>query len=498
MFMRRLVQLFFIFSSVSFGFTPTSSINGSKIYTGKRNHQHAECKELDQKKLFNMIRRGVVVIDVTAHVILNKLVNEKMWHGTGFIVDLERGLIITNAHVAGEMSVCTYRVKFGNGKTAAAKLEYVDPCYDFAILSVDGKSMPKYSIALECSESPVILNSVVYSMGNSNLGAFSTYNGFVFDTESILRLQLLAEQSFQFSGLTTNGASGSPVFNASGEVIGVLYGGKLVSGAALPISYITPVIKAIREGRKFTRYFLGLVLDYTTWQDSLEAGAIPEEVVRELENDSADTLSNKALYVRKVLSAYGAERSSARSGDIVWSVNGVFIGANLKKIDEILHQNAGKNVLLTVYRDGIKKEYEVPAYELLTNMKLLSFAGVTFFEETDEIRIQLGKRSNGVYFVDSEMGSPFYPITSPTNGRNGSGAYQLISIEGDAISSLDDLRRIIPSILKKDILTVRFKLLGADPQESSVIVRYAPKFAEATMYTFDESEKRWFSEQISK
>jgi S1-C subfamily serine protease len=111
--------------------------------------------EIDQKQLFDMIRKGVVAIKVTAHVILDKYVNEKLWFGTGFIVDIEKGLIVTNAHVAGEMSVCTYEVKFGNGKSAEARLEYIDPCYDFAILSVNKEDIPAYCAALQFSQTPL-------------------------------------------------------------------------------------------------------------------------------------------------------------------------------------------------------------------------------------------------------------------------------------------------------------------------------------------------------
>ncbi|MDR1034835.1 MAG: serine protease, partial [Holosporales bacterium] len=282
--MKFWLLLYFLLSTAVAGATSVISFYTSSSPEAKIDSDDKKSNELDQKKLFNMIRKGVVAIDVIAHVIVNKQVNDKMWHGTGFIVDLEHGLIVTNAHIAGELAVCTYRIKFGNGQMAEAKLEYTDPCYDFAILSVNPSEIPLYCIALKCSEDPVSLNLMVYSMGNSSRNEFSTYTGYVFDTESILWLKSLPEQSFQFSGLTVGGASGSPVFSSGGDVVGVLYGGKLVSGAALPISYVTPVVEAVKNGRKFTRYFCGCVLDYTSIQDAVNSGAIPEEAAKELEN----------------------------------------------------------------------------------------------------------------------------------------------------------------------------------------------------------------------
>jgi S1-C subfamily serine protease len=484
-------------STAIYGFTPTTSIKtDSPCGVVECRDGDERSNELDQKKLFNMIRRGVVAVDVIAHVIVNKLVNEKMWHGTGFLVDIEHGLIVTNAHIVGELSVCSYRVKFGNGHVAEARCEYIDPCYDFAILSVNPKDIPDYCIPLECSETPVSLNLMVYSMGNSSHNEFSTYAGYVFDTESILWLKPLPEQSFQFSGLTSGGASGSPVFNRDGKVIGVLYGGKLISGAALPISYVVPVVNAIRNGRKFTRYFCGCILDYTSIQDAVSSGAIPEEAAKELEKKSL-SINNKILYINKKLTAFGANENETIAGDIVWAVNGTIIGASLKKIDEIINDNPGENLAITVYRNGVKKEYKLSVHELKTDVKkLLSFAGVTFFEATNEIKISIGKGAGGVYFADSEMGSPFSEITSPSSGKYSGGIYQLVSINGNKISCLEDLCGIILDLRTKEVFTVHFIRLGFDSQESSIIVKHTPDFAESTLYTFDQSNKKWTAKHI--
>jgi S1-C subfamily serine protease len=450
-----------------------------------------------QKELFNLARRGVVAIDVTAHVIVNQLINEKLWHGTGFIVDVGKGLVVTNAHIAGDIAVCTYRVKFGNGKTAEARIEYIDAAYDFAILSVEPKDIPDYCIALKCSETPININSSIFAMGNSGCNEFSTYPGCVFDTESILWLKPLAEQSFQFSGLTVGGASGSPVFNNSGEVVGVLYGGKIVSGAALPISYIVPVIKAIKNGQKFSRYFSGLILNYTSLQDAVDAEAIPIDAVAEYEKEFPKA-NNKIVFINDKLTAFGGDKSPAMAGDIIWAVNGVLIGADLKKIDEIIHENPGKNLMFTVFRDGVKKEYEVPVHELSPGVKkrILVFAGVTFFETTDDLKISSGKGETRVCVIDSEPGSPFAAMTSPSDGRYSGGVFIIVSIDGKEILSLDDLWAVIPSLLKKKVFTVHFNKLGCDPQKCSVIMRYNPEFANATFYKFDQEDKKWSATPI--
>ncbi|GHT88506.1 hypothetical protein FACS1894113_1080 [Alphaproteobacteria bacterium] len=449
-----------------------------------------ESEEISQQKLLDMIRRGVVAIRVTAHVIIDKSSNDKMWCGTGFIVDIgEKCLIVTNAHVAGELAVCTYEVKFGNGQRAEARLEYIDSCYDFAVLSVNKSEVPAYCCTLKLADKLPELNMPVYAMGNSSNNEFSTYNGHIFDTECNLWLKNVAEQSFQFSGLTVPGASGSPVFNATGEVIGVLYGGKWVSGAALPILYVLPVIEAVKNKQKFSRYMTGCVFHYMPVQDATDGGLIPESVIKEHE-----TLfpNSKLLAVSRKISAFGGAQNPLRAGDIILDVNDVLIGSCLYKIDQLIQKKAGKSVKFTVYRDGQKMSFDIPTFKISTKkmFKMLSFAGATFFELTDDIKIATGQKEDGVFLADSEAGSPFMAITSPFDRRYSGGFFKILTINGEKITSLDDLSKAIQS-LSKETFKVTFLKLGGDTQELCVVAKYQPNFAEASLFVFNDTKNIW-------
>lgn len=59
------------------------------------------------------------------------------FEGTGFIVDVERGLLLTNRHMVGEGPYIGYAV-FQNGTfQCPIKPVYVDPLHDFAICQFD-------------------------------------------------------------------------------------------------------------------------------------------------------------------------------------------------------------------------------------------------------------------------------------------------------------------------------------------------------------------------
>ena len=57
------------------------------------------------------------------------------WRGSGFLVDRERGWILTNAHVAGK-SPSTVRVSFKDRPYSKVEKIYVDNHLDLAVLRV--------------------------------------------------------------------------------------------------------------------------------------------------------------------------------------------------------------------------------------------------------------------------------------------------------------------------------------------------------------------------
>ena len=100
---------FVLASTISFG--NATSTFGTKVeeVTQQQTQVQSDAKEatgIDQRALFDKTRRGVVTIKVS--VVLDKSIYNKQWFGTGFIVDKEKGLIVTNAHVAGELTVGSY------------------------------------------------------------------------------------------------------------------------------------------------------------------------------------------------------------------------------------------------------------------------------------------------------------------------------------------------------------------------------------------------------
>jgi len=73
--------------------------------------------------------------------------------GAGFLIDRERGWILTNAHVA-KRSPSNIRVSFQNHPYVSASKVYVDNHLDMAVIKVDPKLIPQESqnAKLNCAD----------------------------------------------------------------------------------------------------------------------------------------------------------------------------------------------------------------------------------------------------------------------------------------------------------------------------------------------------------
>ena len=170
--------------------------------------------------------------------------------GTGFLINKERGLIITNSHVAGS-SPAINRINFKNENPISAKQVYIDKELDFAILSIDPKSIPKNAIEaeLECK--------LTYNQGDNTVAFGHPYGKDFTITRGIIsgiRYEKLASfESIQTDTPINPGNSGGPLISIkSGKVIGMSSFGLEGSEGlnfAIPSIHLCKIIKLYEQGK---------------------------------------------------------------------------------------------------------------------------------------------------------------------------------------------------------------------------------------------------------
>ncbi len=161
-------------------------------------------------------------------------------HGSGVIISPE-GYMITNAHVVTEMdakhkSITDLCEEIGgsygdNGYHFGSDFIYADPALDLALLKID---VEEETPAAEMSQRPVETGEAVYAIGNSKGEGICIVEGIVSDARRMVN----GHEFIMVTAPVTTGNSGGPVFDAAGELIGIVCCGR---NDVATMNYIIPI-----------------------------------------------------------------------------------------------------------------------------------------------------------------------------------------------------------------------------------------------------------------
>ena len=137
------------------------------------------------------------------------------FEGAGFLVDAERGWVLTNAHVVGR-SPSEIQVAFADLPYRPARKIYVDPYADIAIIEVSEKDRHRPAAPLGCEETPEVGESIG-AFGHPLGMPFTGSRGIVSGVTDKFGADLL-----QIDATVDHGNSGGPVISLrTGSVVGI-------------------------------------------------------------------------------------------------------------------------------------------------------------------------------------------------------------------------------------------------------------------------------------
>lgn len=162
--------------------------------------------------------------------------------GTGWVVDAEQKLMVTNHHVVEYYLDCdVYFPKYDNGRLDTdpetglddSRLMYgrvidVDASVDLALIQLEG-DLPEGIVALELADQSATPGSTIHSLAGSTIGSQSLWIYSTGHVRQIVQGELANgyETRVLESDMATNqGNSGGPVCNDQGQVVAVVEGHK--------------------------------------------------------------------------------------------------------------------------------------------------------------------------------------------------------------------------------------------------------------------------------
>jgi S1-C subfamily serine protease len=169
--------------------------------------------------------------------------------GAGFVVDADRGWVMTNAHVAAR-SPSKVRVRFQGGDYHEATKVYVDSYLDLAILELDESQREALEVAkLDCDGFPPI-GHPVGAFGHPWNLVYTGTRGIISGVTSRMGTELL-----QTDAPINGGNSGGPLISLqSGKIVGLSTSSinkddDQNTNFAVPMKYACRVLRLLQEGK---------------------------------------------------------------------------------------------------------------------------------------------------------------------------------------------------------------------------------------------------------
>ena len=264
--------------------------------------------------------------------------------GSGFIIDADKGYVITNNHVVEDSD--DVKVTLHDDTVLPATVIGRDDKVDIAVLKV--KTTKKLTAVQFGDSARSRIGDWVLAIGNP-FGLGGTVTAGIVSAESRDIQAGPYDDFIQTDASINRGNSGGPMFNTAGEVIGINTaifspsGGSVGIGFAIPSNLAKPVIDQIIQFGHARRGWLGVKIQTVT-DDLAENLKLPA--------------SHGAL-IASMTPGSPAEKAGLKPGDVILNFDGKDINAMRSLPLAVAEEQAGRTVRLTYWRAGKRGETSV-------------------------------------------------------------------------------------------------------------------------------------------
>ena len=264
--------------------------------------------------------------------------------GSGVILTQD-GYIVTNHHVIEDANSITVHTRSGDEYNAS--LVGSDEQSDLAVLKIDATGLTPAvlgdSTTLEVGDLAIAIGNPLGELGGSVTSGIIS----ALDREMTIDGQTMT--LLQTDAAVNPGNSGGGLFNANGDLIGIVNAkssGENVEGIgfAIPISTATDIIdELIANGEVTSRPTLGVSL-YNV-EDEMTASQLG--------------VDSTGVYIVQIVDGGAADNAGLRSGDRIVSVDGSEVSSASDVRAALNKHKIGESISITVERNGQTQDFDV-------------------------------------------------------------------------------------------------------------------------------------------
>jgi len=375
---------------------------------------------------------------------------------TGFVVDTERGLILTNRHVVQSGPVIAEGL-FSNREEVELIPVYRDPVHDFGFFKYNPADLKFHKpAALKLAPEKARVGREIRVIGNDAGEQLSILAG------TLARLDRGAPYYgrgryndfntfyYQSASGVSGGSSGSPVVDLNGNVLALNAGGSrnAASSFFLPLDRVKRALALIQQGKPVTRGTLQTTLVYKPYDEARRLGLAPETEAQLRKVNHGVGL----LVVQHVLPE-GPADGVLMSGDIILKGGPVDKPQRwLRRFDEfeaLLDAHVNQAIQLQVERRGqpVTVQLKVGDLHAITPDRYLSFGEAIVHNLSYQQARHLNRPMRGVY-----VAQPGYVFSTAGVPR---GAV-ILQLNEQPVANLDDFENILDTLADGEQVTVRF------------------------------------------
>nr|CCA16476.1 proapoptotic serine protease nma111like protein puta [Albugo laibachii Nc14] len=439
--------------------------------------------------------------DVVPAIVSLKLNNPKWFDtetpgngsATGFIVDADKGIILTNRHVVGAGLVDAEAV-FQNNEEVVVHAMYRDPVHDFGFFQYDPEDVKHIAVpSLPLRPDKASVGVDIRVVGNDAAEKLAIASG------TLARLDREAPYYgsnsyndfntfyYQASSGTTGGSSGSPVLNQAGEVVALNAGGKVGTSASfyLPLDRVKRALELIQNGEPVSRGTIHTVFKYKPFDEVRRLGlrAETEALIR-----STFPIEVGMLTVSEIL-PQGAAKDKLQPGDILIRINGQLI-TQFVPLETVLDDHVDKSINIEVERAGkvIQTSIDVHDLHAVTPSRFLEIGGAVI----NPLSYQQARNHAQI------AGAPYVAHPGYFLQRAGIGRGSIIhAINGQETPNLNALRDCLANCEDGERIVVKYAQV-ASKSERVDVAHVDRRWFPSLEYNRDDALGTWHCHSIDR